>query len=340
MSRCHPSLLVRLSMNPSRIFVIVAVLLPLAAPAFGADKPVSLLFDTDIMGDVDDVGCVAILHAFADGGEAEILAMGVSDKNPHCPLCLDALNTYFGRPEIPIGVVRGPAFNKPSKYAEPIAKEYPHRLKSADDAPDAALLYRKVLAARPDGATVLVSVGQLPNMQNLLKTGPDEHSPLDGVELVKRKVKVWVCMAAKFPEGREANIYHDPKPAAYAIRHWPGKIIFSGWEIGNEIMTGKGLAKLPAGSPVRRGYELYNGLNDRQSWDQTAVLYAVRGLEGGLNDHWTLSAPGRLDVNDKGDNVWHDAPDGLHRYLVKKMAPRKIAEEIEALMLHEPASRR
>jgi hypothetical protein len=310
--------------------------------ASGAEKgkPVAMLFDTDIMGDVDDVGSVAMLHALADGGEIEILAMGVSGKNPYSPLCLDALNVYFGRPEIPIGVVRGPAFNKPSPYARQIAEEFPRRMQSADDAPDAALLYRRILAGRPDGETVLVSVGQLPNMQNLLKTQPDDHSPLDGVELVRRKIKVWVCMGAKFPSGYEANIHHDPKPAAYAIEHWPTTIIFSGWEIGNEIISGQGLTALPANSPVRRGYELYNKFKGRQSWDQTAVLYAGRGLDGGLGDYWGLSPNGRVEIDEKGNNVWRQTPDGQHIYLTKKKPPEEIAAELEKLMMHQPKNKR
>ncbi len=75
-----------------RAFGILAVIL-IACPLWAADpKPVRLIFDTDIMGDVDDVGTVALLHALASRGEVQILAMGVSAKNPWCPLCLDALN--------------------------------------------------------------------------------------------------------------------------------------------------------------------------------------------------------------------------------------------------------
>jgi len=119
-------------------------------------KPVRLIFDTDMMGDVDDVGTAAVLHALVDQGEVEILAMGLSGKNPWSPLCLDALNTYFRRPDIPIGVVKGAAFDKRSRYAETIAKEFSHRLTSSDDAPDAAVLYRKVLAEQPDKGVVMV----------------------------------------------------------------------------------------------------------------------------------------------------------------------------------------
>jgi hypothetical protein len=212
-------------------------------------------------------------------------------------------------------------------------------LKSANDAPDAALLYRQVLAAQPDQSVVMVSIGLLTNFRNLLMTGPDQHSLLDGVELVKQKVRIWVCMGGKFPAGRSFNFFTAGPSAAYTIDHWPTPITFSGWEIGNEIVTGAGLEKAPAGTPVRRAYELYNGLNNRQSWDQTAVLYAVRGIDGDLDDYWDVHRNGCLQVNEDGSNIWLNSPDVQHAYLEKKMPPEKIAEVIEGLMLEPPLTK-
>lgn len=319
---------------------VLSVLLAASLVQAAQPAPVPIIFDTDIMGDVDDVGAVAILHTLANRGEAKILAMGVCVKNPWSPLCLDALNTYFRRPDIPLGVVKGPAHNRASKYAQGIAQEFPHALKSAEEAPDAAIVYRQVLAQQPDRSVVMVGVGQLTNFRNLLTTGPDQYSSLGGVELVKQKVRVWVCMGGRFPEGREANLINDGRAAAYAITHWPTPIIFSGWEIGNEIMTGAALRKAPAGTPVRRAYEFYNGLSHRQSWDQTAVLYAVRGLDGRLADYWNVRTNGCLHVNEDGSNVWRESPEKSHSYLVRKMAPEKIAAIIEELMLQPPAESR
>jgi hypothetical protein len=127
---------------------------------------------------------------------------------------------------------------------------------------------------------------------------------------VKQKVRAWVCMGGRFPEGREANLINDGPSAAYAVQHWPTPIVFSGWEIGNEIMTGARLREAPIGTPVRRAYELYNGLKNRQSWDQTAVLYAVRGLDGGLADYWDVQSkgyPGQLrQENHQGGPKRHE----------------------------------
>ncbi len=320
------------------LFFSSLVVVALSTALLGADgpQPVRLIFDTDMMGDVDDVGTVAVLHALADEDEVKLLAMGMSGKNPWSPLCLDSLNTYFGRPDIPIGMVRGPAHDKKSRYAETIAKEFPRQLKSANDAPDATLLYRDVLSTEPDGSVVMVSVGQLANFANLLKSAPDAHSDLDGKELVRKKVKVWVCMGGKIPAGREANLVNDGSAAAYAVRHWPTPIVFSGFEIGKQIMTGAELKQVPQTSPVRRAYQLYNGLKHRESWDQTAVLYAVRGLDGGLDDYWDVETKGHLHVSDDGSNEWRQSPDKTHAYLVRKMDPERIATVIEELMLRQP----
>ena len=46
--------------------------------AFGAVP--KIIFDTDMVEDFDDVGAVAVLHAFADEGKCEILAIGTCTR--------------------------------------------------------------------------------------------------------------------------------------------------------------------------------------------------------------------------------------------------------------------
>ncbi len=310
-----------------------------------AGPPVPVIFDTDIMGDVDDVGAVAALHALADRGEAQILAMAVSSKHESSPVCLSALNHYFGRPHLPIGRPQGAAFFRESKYARQIAREFPHELNSAKDAPIASVVYRRALASAEDGSVVIISVGQLTNLRDLLYTLADQHSPLTGRELVAKKVKRLVCMGGKFPAGREANLVHDGPAAADAIAHWPTPILFTGWEIGRTIKTGGTLKRLPASSPVRRAYQLYNGLRPHSSWDQTAVLLAVRPQVIALTPPspkawWGLSSRGTCHVFPDGSNVFltnrHDSTTD-HRFVVRRLDEQVIAAAIEELMRHQPS---
>ena len=181
-----------------------------------------------------------------------------------------------------------------------------------------------------------MSVGFLTNVAKLLETPGDEASALNGVELVRKKVRAWACMGCGFPTGREWNVFQDAPSSRKALELWPRPIVFSGFEIGNPILTGPGLKVLPKSSPVRRAYELFNNLENRSSWDQTAVLYAVRGLDGGLDDVWDRHTAGSVEVFEDGSNRWHDAPVRGHSFLVRKMPPEEVAKRIEALMVRPP----
>src|SRR3712207_437465 len=58
-----------------------------AAQTTGPTGPPRILFDTDMLTDCDDAGALAVLHALADNGEAEILATVVSVPNPWSAAC-------------------------------------------------------------------------------------------------------------------------------------------------------------------------------------------------------------------------------------------------------------
>ncbi|MEO8766241.1 MAG: hypothetical protein ABI416_18205 [Ginsengibacter sp.] len=110
-------------------------------------KSVPIIFDTDIGPDYDDVGAMALLHAFGDNGEATILATISSNAFETTGPTLSVLNTYFKRPGIPIGVTKKASPNKlcPQQWAEAIVVRYDHALKSNSEAMEAVKLYRKIL---------------------------------------------------------------------------------------------------------------------------------------------------------------------------------------------------
>lgn len=317
-----------------------AVLLLALAGAAGLCAPVPILFDTDIGSDCDDAGAVAILHALADRGEARILGMASCNVNRYSAAALDALNTYYGRPHIPVGTLKGDLKGPPehSSYAEHLANNFPNRLRTAGKAPDAVSLYRRILAKQPDRSVVFVAVGWLTNLRNLLRSGPDEDSRLDGCELVKRKVKLLVDMGPKIrPPGKGWNFEQDAASAREVVNNWPTPIVFSPKEIC-WAETGGRLSETPEANPVRKAYQLWfashgKGEKTRHSADLTAVLYAVRRL----GPYWTLVSDGGLEVHEDGYSEWRSAPDSDHSYLVKKMPFDELARVLDELMIQPPA---
>ena len=320
-----------------------------------AAEPVKIIMDVDMAEDVDDAGAVAVLHALADRGEAEILGFMVSSKNEWVGPCLDAINTWYGRADLPIGYQRSyqygyhnttdPGRETTSKYAEAVAKNFPHRLQRSSDAPEAAGLARKLLAAQPDQSVTIVSVGFLSNLRSLLDSLPDESSPLDGTALVKQKVRQWVCMGGRFPSGQfpdgggEYNLMWDTVASVRAVNDWPTPVVFSGFEIGARIKTGARLRETSEKNPVRACYQHYNGLQPRESWDQTAVLFAVRGSR----DYWEWSAHGVCLMHARvthGFSQWIPAESGTHHYLLERKSPSEMTTLIEDLMVQAPQHRK
>lgn len=297
-----------------------------------AQSPVKVILDTDIDSDVDDVGALAMLHTLADHQVVEILGVVVTSDDLHAPSCTDAINHYFERPDIPIGVEKGIALREFSKYTKEIRAEFEHDLASYEEAEEAVSLYRRLLSEQPDSSVVIISIGHLTNVRRLMESKPDEHSDLSGMELIRTKVKLWSCMGGMFPEGKEANFYRpDPESTKVAVENWPGEVVFAGWEIGNNIITGGDYLKrsLPTRSPVWRAYQLYNNFAGRPSWDQASILYAVAAESG----YWELNDEGHVEVAEDGSNQWISGAPGNHSFLVEKMAPEEIAKVIDALMV-------
>jgi hypothetical protein len=318
-------------------YALLAALFLAALPMGAArkPKPVRVILDTDIGPDVDDVGAVAVLNALADRGEARLLAMGCCTSSEWGAPCLDALNTYYGRPDIPIGTFKGTGFLLDSKYNRQIVREFPNDLRSGRNAPEAAALYRQVLSRQPDHSVTFCATGPVNNLRLLLESGPDRFSSLDGTDLVARKVALLSVMGGRYPEGKEWNFEQDPAAAARVMERWPTPVLLSGFEIGARIFTGRRLhAEAPADSPVRAAYALFPGPDkDRESWDETAVLAAVRGAAS----HWSPSAGGTVTVDKTtGANRWNPASGGRHTYLIERDPPERVKDTIEGLMVRPP----
>ncbi|HEY0652765.1 MAG TPA: nucleoside hydrolase [Chryseosolibacter sp.] len=301
-----------------------------------------IIFDTDIGPDYDDVGALAMLHALADKGECELLATVASNNHQNIAPVLSVINTYFRRPALPVGMVRGSSVALPAwqKWDSLIVRRYPHALTSNDQAEDAVKLYRKILAAQPDSSVTIVTVGFLTNMANLLKSKPDAVSPLGGAALVKNKVKRLVSMAGAFPSGKEFNIEKDALASQHAFGNWPTPVYFTGWEIGAKLFSGIPLiSSTIKKSPVKDVFEISipkskEDSNGRKSWDQTAVLMAVRGVD----QYYTL-IPGRIVCEPDGRNSWNPKGRGQY-YAVEKTPATEVEKIINDLMMHTPKSTR
>ena len=319
--------------------LILSAALPLTALAclpllHAAEPTLNIIFDTDVDHDCDDIGALFMLHGAVQRGEAKLLAtIGCTSTDEIAP-ALDAINTWFGRPEIPVGTLKDEGFLDHEGFARSLIRNYPSKFSSGKDYPDAVTLYRQTLAEQPDGSVTILAVGPLRNIANLLKSGSDKASPLDGKALVAKKVKRLDIMGGNYPPSNskdaEWNFKQDPASTALVCSTWPTPILFNGE--GGSTMSGRRVTyEMPEHNPLTMAYRSYPGVGfagDRMSWDPISVLVAVRGAAP-----WYEVVSGGTNVTDAGTgmNTWTAGKDGGHSYLVSKSRKAEVEIALEDL---------
>ena len=328
----------------TRIFIVcVFIVLTLYATGQRKGKIPSVIFDSDMGPDYDDVGAIAMLHAFADSGKIKILATIASTRYEGVAGVFNVLNNYFNRPDLPIGVPHenGLDMKGGQRWSDTLLANYPHTIKKNEDVPEASSLYRKILSQQTDNSVTIITVGFFTNLANLIKSGPDRYSKLKGIELVRKKVKLLVSMAGRFPSGKEFNVEKDAAASQIVFSTWPTPVLLSGFEIGMKIKVGlplinnEGIVRSPVKDVFRISIPLAaEDSAGRMSWDETAVLVAAKGYES----YYTVKK-GQMVVASDGSNTWSNQGSG-HAYLVEKIPYEKVRKEIEELIQHQPKKRK
>ena len=84
-------------------------------------------------------------------------------------------------------------------YVDDLVDNWPSPVKGSWDVPTAVEVYRQVLAEAEDNSVVISAIGFATNIADLLRSGPDDKSPLTGSELVAAKVKTVVWQGGWYP---------------------------------------------------------------------------------------------------------------------------------------------
>src|SRR5690606_33950161 len=308
------------------------------------NQAIPVIFDTDVENDIDDVLALQMLFNYEKEGNVNILGITISKSNPRVVEYVDGYCRFNERGDIPLGYAYNGVNPEPYQYV-PITLDtlvngekvlFPQR-SLANNIPEGYVLQRQLLAGQPDHSVVMIVVGPQTNIRRLLESEPDEHSDLNGMELVSKKVRLLSVMGGLYNDDfdfPEWNILQDLAASKVLFDKWPTDIVASGFEVGSALLY-------PHQSilhdftddhkhPLCVSYKVYQPMPyDRQTWDLTSVLYAIEPDAG----YFDLSERGKITIDKKGYSHFEAVSGGRHRYLVipeqkKKETRKKIVNQV------------
>ena len=310
--------------------------------------PLSIIFDTDMGNDIDDALALDMLYKYIENGQINLLAIPTSKKGKYCAEYIDIMNTWYGH-NIPIGIVENgtdkdnnaPFTRHACELKQNGSLAFNRTISKYDDFYKSVSLYRKILSEQPDSSVIIISVGFSTNLAQLLDSPADEYSTLSGIELVRKKVKYVSAMMGNIKDQnhKEFNVSCDISSAQKFINEWPTPITISPYEVGDAILfpaqSIENDFKWKSPNPLVIGYTNYMQMPyNRQTWDLTAVLYAVEKEK----NFFGYSEWGTLKIDDTGATTFTVNPKGKHRYLtVNKEQASRIQKYFIQLITQIPA---
>ena len=312
-----------------------------------AAEPIKIIFDTDMGNDVDDVVALDMFYKYMDEGKVDLLGIISSKREGGSVKFIDAMNTLYGYPNIPVGIVKTypeegyVCTDKRLNYADYTvnAHNYKHTITDWNAVEDGYKLIRKLLASQPDKSVTFVTVGFSTNMTRLLASAADEYSPLDGKSLMAQKAEKVVIMAGNFHERKkEYNVYKDHYAAVRFFAECPVPMYFSDVVLGNSTLypyqTVENGFKYTENHPLVVAFNYYAQMPyNRPLWDPTAVLFAVEGHKG----YASLSKSGYVTVDQASiTDFTEDKSSNRYYYKVNDKQRAAIVRRIVELTEHTP----
>ena len=295
-------------------------------PSNYEQKDVRIILDCDMGSSTDDLFALMMLHRYMDMQRCQLIGVVVDRMGRANADIVDVLDTYYGHPDIPIGLetqgqpdthVWIPYHNLAYARTREGVPMFQRTIGDNGSYMEGYKLYRKLLSEQPDLSVTIASIGLVTSLARLLESGPDEYSPLSGVELVRAKVKEIYAMGGVFGKAVEPD-YNFLQAIDFSMKFFellPKEVdvVFSPGEVGDPLDYRPELVIADLywtnHHPIKWTYQFLNCNTGQKMWDPQAIINAVEG-----DDFYKLSPRGWVTLTPNGETLFTPDPKGNCRY--------------------------
>ena len=286
-----------------------------------------VIFDADMSSSTDDLFALEMLYRYDEQHLCRLLGVVVDREGKANADFADVMNTYFGHPDVPIGLVQN-GIKNPKIWIDYAHVAYMtetdgntpmflRTFKQAGMHPDGYQVYRRLLSQQPDHSVSIVSVGFLTCLAQLLQSEADEYSALNGVELVRQKVKCIYLQGGVFIDAEEPdfNFAQGITFTQTFFDLWPKDVdmVFSPMEVGQavEYTPEQVIADVSWTDrhPIKQVYMTCDCNTGQRMWDPMCVIQAVEG-----DALFLLSERGTISITPQALTIFTQSATGNVRY--------------------------
>lgn len=303
----------------------------LLTPAQKQPSTVQMILDSDFGSSTDDLFALMMLNHYIDDGLVDLKGVVVDREGQKNAELVDIFNTYYGHPDIPIGLERNGVKNPrcfipyngicdlKDANGQPLFK----RSQDLSNCLDGYKLYRKLLSQAEDKSIVVVAIGFATTLAQLFESGADEYSNQTGVDLFAQKVKAVYIQSGRFESGdslsgynmraasRQSAIFYDKFPKNVDIVMSPSNIGDQMDYLPKDVLVDLSYTEI---NPIKAVYTNYTCDTGQRMWDTNCLVNAVLG-----DDEYNLSPRGWVTFVDKGEEslmLFKNDPNGNARYQI------------------------
>ncbi|MBR1520941.1 MAG: hypothetical protein IJ635_06860 [Bacteroidaceae bacterium] len=298
---------------------------------FQKQKPIQMILDSDFGSSTDDLFALMMLNHYIDEGRVDLKGVIVDREGDKNAGIVDIFNTYYGHPDIPVGLerngVKNPRcfipYNGICDLKDAQGKPLFKRTFDSSQCPDGYKLYRKLLSNAEDKSIVIVAIGFATTLSQLFESGADEYSNLSGLDLFGQKVKAVYIQSGRFEAGdslcgynmraasRQSAVFYDKLPKNVELYMSPSNVGDKMDYLPKDVLVDLSYTEV---NPIKAVYTNFTCDTGQRMWDTNCLVHAVEG-----NDAYYLSPRGWVTFVDQGEEslmLFKQDPNGNARYQI------------------------
>lgn len=295
----------------------------------GKRQPIQMILDSDFGSSTDDLFALMMLHHYMNDGLVDLKGIVVDREGIKNAELVDIFNTYYGHPNIPVGLERNGVKNPrcfipyngvcdlKDAQGNPLFK----RTHDLTNCPEGYKLYRQLLSQAEDNSIVVVAIGFVTTLSELFESDADEYSQLSGLDLFGQKVKSVYIQSGRFESGdslsgynmraasKQSAIFYDKLPKNVDLIMSPSNIGDLMNYLPQDVLVDLSSTEQ---NPIKAVYTNYTCDTGQRMWDTNCLVNAVLGDEA-----YNMSPRGWVKFVDKGEEslmLFTPDPAGNARY--------------------------